>query len=162
MQTDTNLLIFDEPTNHLDIDSKEMLEEALNSFEGTILFVSHDRYFINQISNRIVELSNNNVKSYDGDYDYYKECKRKQDIDTSSLKPLKEKKTKPVVKKRASNKFKLAQTEKEIEAIESQIDVLNKTIEDNPDDYEKVAESYQKVKKLEDQLEELYEIMMEM
>ncbi|NOR44814.1 MAG: ATP-binding cassette domain-containing protein, partial [Candidatus Delongbacteria bacterium] len=161
MQTDTNLLILDEPTNHLDIDSKEMLEEALNSFEGTILFVSHDRYFINQISNRIIELSDIGIKSYDGDYDYYKECKLKQQITASSPLPMKEKKAKPVVKKRASNKFKLEQTEKKIEEIENQIDNLNKLIEASPDDYEKVAESYQKIKILEVRLEELYEIMME-
>ncbi|MBU4486666.1 MAG: ATP-binding cassette domain-containing protein [Candidatus Delongbacteria bacterium] len=161
MQTDTNLLILDEPTNHLDIDSKEMLEEALNSFKGTILFVSHDRYFINQISNRIVELSEDGANSYEGDYDYYKECVAKKQSSTFATAQIKEKKVKPVVKKRASNKFKLEQTEKEIEEIEEKINSLNKNIEDSPDEYEMVAENYQKIKNLEARLEELYEIMVE-
>ncbi|MCE5097961.1 ribosomal protection-like ABC-F family protein [Staphylococcus devriesei] len=66
-----NVLILDEPTNHLDIDSKEMLEQALQYFEGTILFVSHDRYFINQLSNKVFDLSSDGGKMYLGDYQYY-------------------------------------------------------------------------------------------
>lgn len=70
-----NFLILDEPTNHLDITSKEILEDALNSFEGTVLYVSHDRYFINRTASRIIELSNNSITNYLGDYDYYLEKK---------------------------------------------------------------------------------------
>ncbi|PTF02498.1 ABC transporter ATP-binding protein [Staphylococcus devriesei] len=66
-----NVLILDEPTNHLDIDSKEMLEQALQYFEGTILFVSHDRYFINQLSNKVFDLNSDGGKMYLGDYQYY-------------------------------------------------------------------------------------------
>lgn len=66
-----NVLILDEPTNHLDIDSKEMLEQALQYFEGTILFVSHDRYFINQLSNKVFDLNSEGGKMYLGDYQYY-------------------------------------------------------------------------------------------
>ncbi|MBC8587576.1 ribosomal protection-like ABC-F family protein [Paratissierella segnis] len=73
MYKDVNTLILDEPTNHLDIMSREMLEETLNKFQGSIIFVSHDRYFINKIADRIDELSNGTLKSYYGDYDYYKE-----------------------------------------------------------------------------------------
>lgn len=66
-----NFLILDEPTNHLDIDSREVLEKALNNFDGTILFVSHDRYFINKIATSVVELSKDGTKTYLGNYDYY-------------------------------------------------------------------------------------------
>ena len=75
MLSEANFLILDEPTNHLDIASKEILEEALNSYTGTVLYVSHDRYFINQTANRILELTNQAVVNYIGDYDYYLEKK---------------------------------------------------------------------------------------
>lgn len=75
---DVNLLILDEPTNHLDIDSIETLEEALEEFTGTIFFISHDRYFINKISQRIVALEDFSFKSYFGNYDEYKRQKVKQ------------------------------------------------------------------------------------
>ena len=66
-----NVLILDEPTNHLDIDSKEMLEQALEHFEGTIIFVSHDRYFINQLANKVFDLDHDGGKMYLGNYQYY-------------------------------------------------------------------------------------------
>ena len=69
---EVNLLILDEPTNHLDIDSIETLESALENFTGTVFFVSHDRYFINKISTRLIVLENKKFNSYLGDYDYYK------------------------------------------------------------------------------------------
>ena len=70
-----NFLILDEPTNHLDIDSKEVLEDALLAFDGSLLFVSHDRYFINRIANKVLEISEEGSKLYLGDYDYYLEKK---------------------------------------------------------------------------------------
>ncbi|CMW50085.1 ABC transporter ATP-binding protein [Streptococcus pneumoniae] len=70
-----NFLILDEPTNHLDIDSKEVLENALIDFDGTLLFVSHDRYFINRVATHVLELSENGSTLYLGDYDYYVEKK---------------------------------------------------------------------------------------
>ena len=75
MLSEANFLILDEPTNHLDIASKEILEEALNSYTGTVFYVSHDRYFINQTATRILELTNQAVVNYIGDYDYYLEKK---------------------------------------------------------------------------------------
>lgn len=66
-----NVLILDEPTNHLDLDSKEVLENALVDYPGTILFVSHDRYFINRIATKVIELSTEGTKEFLGDYDYY-------------------------------------------------------------------------------------------
>ena len=73
MLSEANFLILDEPTNHLDIASKEILEEALNSYTGTVLYVSHDRYFINQTATRILDLTNQAIVNYIGDYDYYLE-----------------------------------------------------------------------------------------
>lgn len=71
MLSKANLLLLDEPTNHLDIDSKEILENALNHYTGTVLYVSHDRYFIQKTATRILDLTNEHILSYDGNYDYY-------------------------------------------------------------------------------------------
>jgi ATP-binding cassette, subfamily F, member 3 len=76
---DINLLILDEPTNHLDIDSIETLEEALDDFTGTIFFISHDRYFINKIAERVISLEDYGFKSYQGNYDYYKNQQPKEE-----------------------------------------------------------------------------------
>ena len=84
MLSNANLLILDEPTNHLDIVSKEILENALNSYTGTVLYVSHDRYFINATATRIIELTNKNIVNYIGNYDYYLE---KRDILTTKTSP---------------------------------------------------------------------------
>ncbi|MBO4807867.1 MAG: ABC-F family ATP-binding cassette domain-containing protein [Lachnospiraceae bacterium] len=73
MLSNSNFLILDEPTNHLDIQSKEILEDALNDYLGTVFYVSHDRYFINRTADRIIELKNNGLKEYLGNYDYYLE-----------------------------------------------------------------------------------------
>ena len=75
MLSDANFLILDEPTNHLDIQGKEVLEEAIRNYEGTVLYVSHDRYFINQTATRIIELFSNRFDNYIGNYDYYEEKK---------------------------------------------------------------------------------------
>lgn len=75
MLSNANFLILDEPTNHLDITSKEILENAINHYEGTILYVSHDRYFINKTATRIIELTNHTIVNYIGNYDYYLEKK---------------------------------------------------------------------------------------
>ncbi len=75
MMQKSNLLILDEPTNHLDLNSKEILENALIDYPGTLLFVSHDRYFINRVTTTVVELSTEGAQEYLGDYDYYVEKK---------------------------------------------------------------------------------------
>ena len=75
MLSEANFLILDEPTNHLDIVSKEVLEDALNHYTGTVLFVSHDRYFINTVATRILDLENQGLTNYIGNYDYYLEKK---------------------------------------------------------------------------------------
>ena len=91
-----NVLILDEPTNHLDIGSKEMLEDALEAFDGTIIMVSHDRYLLNRIPNRIIEMTANGYEIYDGRYDYYVEHKVEPQ-------PVKEQVSEE--KKQASQKF---------------------------------------------------------
>ncbi|MEE1114522.1 MAG: ATP-binding cassette domain-containing protein, partial [Eubacterium sp.] len=75
MLSEANFLILDEPTNHLDIVSKEILEDALNEYTGTVLYVSHDRYFINRTATRILDLTNRKLVNYIGNYDYYLEKK---------------------------------------------------------------------------------------
>ena len=71
LQKQVNTLILDEPTNHIDIDTKEVFEEALDNFDGTMLFVSHDRYFINKFAEKIFEVNNHEIAIYNGNYDYY-------------------------------------------------------------------------------------------
>ena len=73
MLSEANLIILDEPTNHLDMTSKEILENAINNYTGTVFYVSHDRYFINQTASRILELTNTKIINYLGNYDYYEE-----------------------------------------------------------------------------------------
>ena len=80
MLSDANFLILDEPTNHLDIDSKAILENAINHFEGTVLYVSHDRYFINTTATRILDLTNQKLLDYIGNYDYYLEKKEAMEL----------------------------------------------------------------------------------
>ena len=100
MLSNANFLILDEPTNHLDITSKEILENALNSYTGTVLFVSHDRYFINATATRIIELTNRNIVNYIGNYDYYLE-KHDQMVALYVKKPEDEAQTEASVKETA-------------------------------------------------------------
>ena len=72
MQDEVNFLILDEPTNHIDITTREILEDTLNEYQGTILFVSHDRYFINKVATKVVAIENNKLVEYVGNYDDYK------------------------------------------------------------------------------------------
>ncbi len=83
MLSDANFLILDEPTNHLDIDAKGILEHALNQFEGTVLYVSHDRYFINTTAHRILDLTQQTLLNYIGNYDYYLE--KREDVERAAI-----------------------------------------------------------------------------
>ena len=78
MQQNTNLLIMDEPTNHIDITTKEVLENALKEFGGTILFISHDRYFINELAKKILYIEDRGITEYIGNYDDYKATKERE------------------------------------------------------------------------------------
>ncbi len=75
IQKNVNFLILDEPTNHIDIETREVLEESIKNYKGTVLFVSHDRYFINAIASKIIEISDNKINSYIGNYDDYQRVK---------------------------------------------------------------------------------------
>ena len=123
---DVNLLILDEPTNHLDIDSIETLESALESFEGTILFISHDRYFINKISERIVAIESCTFKAYDGDYNFYKD---ERVIDET---PVVSKKKIVTVKKSCKPPVNY---ESQIESLELKILELDHEMQTHHDDY---------------------------
>ena len=78
MLSEANLLFMDEPTNHIDITTQEVLEEALKEYPGTILFISHDRYFINEIAGKILYIEDKGITEYLGNYDDYRETKEKQ------------------------------------------------------------------------------------
>ena len=86
IQQKANLLILDEPTNHIDIDTKEMLEEALDEYQGTLFFISHDRYFINKLARRVVNIEDEKFQQYLGNYDYFKEQKVKKLVQSQGKK----------------------------------------------------------------------------
>ena len=150
----TNFLILDEPTNHLDIDSREVLEEMLLEFDGTILFVSHDRYFIQKIASRIGEISQRVLNYYEGDYDYYKFLKskeRKEEV----YKEVKKVEKKLVVKNRKqkdNNDYLI----KELEMIEKKIHSIDKQMIKHGSNQTKLHELYMEKEKLEQSYEELY------
>ena len=140
MLSEANLIILDEPTNHLDMASKEILENAINNYTGTVLYVSHDRYFINRTASRILELTNTKLINYLGNYDYYEE--KKEEL-TATFAP-KEEKSK-AEKTTSSNK----QDYLERKAEAARIRKLK-------NDISKVEE---KIKKYEDRLNELDEMV---
>jgi len=157
-----NFLILDEPTNHLDIVSREVLENALAEFEGTILVVSHDRYFLNKIVNKIYAFENGSLKEYLGNYSHYEQKKKKQKEEEKRLKELKKEekkkpkkvvKSKPKLKKRSSEEINedILKTELELKDIEFQL--LIKEVSTN---WEKLLELNQRKEKLSRRLEELY------
>lgn len=128
-----NFLILDEPTNHLDIDNKEVLENALIDYEGTLFFVSHDRYFINRIATKVIELSEDGSKLYLGDYDYYLEKKQEEE----ELAALLEEKEEVVTVSTGKQNFQqskeqqrvLRNLQRQVEAIEEQLAELDQKIE---------------------------------
>ena len=161
-----NLLILDEPTNHLDITSKQVLEEALENYEGTILFVSHDRYFINKIANKVFDITEEGYNIYLGNYDYYLEKREQEKI----AKRLKEEKISEAVVKEV-NDYVLSKEEKrrirklertrdelivQIDELESNIKIVNEELmkEEVYTDAVKTQEWNGKLKKLTSELEE--------
>ncbi|MCD8090040.1 MAG: ATP-binding cassette domain-containing protein, partial [Clostridiales bacterium] len=161
-----NLLLLDEPTNHLDIYSKELLEEALVSFKGTIFFISHDRYFINKIATRIIELSESGIKNYLGNYDYYEEKKVEPTAETAAPKADSAAKTDwQKQKELLSEKRKAEARQKRLEAeaaeTEAEIDRLESLLE-TPEvatDPKKAEEAYNKKTELEERLLEIYDML---
>ena len=159
-----NFLILDEPTNHLDIDSKEVLENALIDFDGTLLFVSHDRYFINRVATHVLELSENGSTLYLGDYDYYVEKKAEVEMtqaeEASTSNQAKE--TSPVNDYQAQKESQkearklmrqIESLEAEIEELESQSQAISeKMLETN--DAEKLMELQAELDKISHRQEE--------
>jgi ATP-binding cassette subfamily F protein 3 len=160
---DVNVLILDEPTNHLDIDSRETLEEALEGFEGTILFISHDRYFINIICSRIVDLRDKKLNSYDGNYEYYKEKRVAEKAMNCRIEEPKIIIKKQEVKPRnvdGENKRKEGEIKKlevNILSIENSIEELDKLMIEHASNYEKLNELLAEKTKLQQDLDEVME-----
>ena len=155
-----NLLILDEPTNHLDITSKQVLEEALKNYEGTILFVSHDRYFINKIANKVIDITDNDYNMYLGNYDYYLE-KREQEKIAQQLTKQSEK---VVVEKEANNytldkeaKRRVRKLERTRDELMNKIEILEEKIQavNNELAKEEVYTDMLKTQKFNEQLKQL-------
>lgn len=165
-----NFLILDEPTNHIDIKTKEVLEEGLEKFDGTILFISHDRYFLNVLADRIFEMSEGGIETYIGNYEYYKTEKEKREakklegegknakekklenekIGKGSDKTTDEKKTKKRV-----NPWKVKELEDELQGLEEHIESLNEDLNLCGSDYLKAEEVSEMLKRKEKELEEV-------
>ena len=168
-----NLLVLDEPTNHLDITSKQVLEDALENYEGTIVFVSHDRYFINKIANKVLDITGDDYNIYLGNYDYYLE-KREQEL---IAKKLKEEKTDEVQEK-VANDYVLGKEEKKrirklertreellekIESLEEKVTIVNNelTKEEVYTDAIKVQEYNEELRSLNQEIEDLNNTWLE-
>jgi len=176
MLSKSNFLILDEPTNHLDMYSKEILEDAINSYDGTILYISHDRYFIDKTAERTLELSKNGVTQYLGNYSYYLEKKaeklRLEQLEGAIVKNVSaqtspvaaDSKTDWLLQKEEQAKARkkaneIKKVEDEIEKIEKRINELNELLfstEINSDS-EKLKTLYEEKTSLEENLESLYE-----
>lgn len=166
--SNSNLLLLDEPTNHLDIDSKEVLEEALSSYTGTIFTISHDRYFLNTVVDKVLVLDENGITEYLGNYDYYIEKKKQvqemntvEVIEEKTKTQLKEEKRKEREQREAEkkNRVKRQNIEKEIEETEAKIEEMDvllcqEEVYSNPEKSKDV--SLQKAS-LEEKLSALYE-----
>ena len=174
MLSEANFLILDEPTNHLDIASKEILEEALNSYTGTVLYVSHDRYFINQTATRILDLTNQSVVNYIGDYDYYLEKKEEltekyaptaqeateevnEETPSEGKLTWQQQKEKQARKRKQENELK--KVEKRIEELETRDKEIDDTLvlPDVCTNIGRCAELSREKDKIQAELEELYE-----
>ena len=160
MENDVSMLLLDEPTNHLDIDSREWLESALEDFGGVLVFVSHDRYFINKFGNRVVELVNGRIREYGGNYEYYKERKALE-LQTSSdpvKAPMKKQQNGKQVSETASrSKRKQDELETRIHELEGTIKDINRELEELADDYEALQKLYEERVSIEGELERLYD-----
>jgi ATP-binding cassette subfamily F protein 3 len=167
MLSNANFLILDEPTNHLDATSKEILENALNEYEGTLLYVSHDRYFINRTATRILELADGTFTSYPGNYDYYLEKKSPEAKGQSISGPAltlpsenklswQEQKAKDAAKRKKDNRIK--RIEEEISALEAKKSETEALMSDPKiaTDAEKLTELSKESGELDEKLNSLY------
>lgn len=167
MLSKANFLLLDEPTNHLDIESKEILEEALNQYTGTVLYVSHDRYFINKTATRIMELTEHKLLSYQGNYSYYLEKKEtmekiyldavnpsspEQKTESESKINWKEQKEREAYRRKIENNYKNA--ENKIQDLEEQIEKIDEemALPEYASDVAKLTELTRKKEALEAEL----------
>ena len=161
---EVNLLILDEPTNHLDIDSIEALEEALDDFEGTILFISHDRYFINKVCSRIVAIEDNCFKKYDGNYDFYKNKKNEASpvlVQLQTNKKPKIIKDTAVVEKKETN-IDLSELENSIKALEDELLEIDRNMTEQGSNYEELDKLYFHREELNKKLDKILEVWLKL
>ena len=157
---DVNFLIMDEPTNHLDIQSKEALEDALSGYDGTMLMVSHDRYFINKMADRILYLDSDGLKNFDGNYDYFLEKFKKEKPEekkkNTGMNDYKRQKAADAEKRKI--KAAIARLENEISEIEAEIETENEKLNDPEvaSDYEKAFGITENIAALSKKLDEDY------
>lgn len=168
-----NVLILDEPTNHLDLSAKEVLDEALKEFSGTIIMVSHDRYLLNRVPTKIIEMKKDEISFYDGNYDYYVE-KKKELLQRVSNEIKEESKntenknkfyrSKEERAKNAKRLTRLKETEKKIEETEELISKTESEISspENSSDFEFLKEKCENLENLKTELDRLYEIWEEL
>lgn len=159
-----NFLILDEPTNHLDIESREALEKALTGYDGTILAVSHDRYFINRLATRIVNFENNKLISYSGDYSYFleKHSETEEKIKEEKPKNLDYNEQKRLASEKRKRETKLKKTEERISELEEEIEVLNGQLMESGADFEKANELSKEIDRKNSELSELYSLWEEL
>lgn len=166
MISDCNFILMDEPTNHLDIDSKEILEDAILDFEGTCLIISHDRYFLNKIASKILDMKKDGMDLYLGNYDYYQEKLREinmteEEKATVTKTQIKKERKKEKLKRDEIRaiKSKIRNIEKDMEDIDEKIKDLTKEslAEGFYDDQKRVAELFREMKDLEDMRDDLDE-----
>ena len=163
MDEEINLLILDEPTNHLDIASREWIENAVAGFQGTLLFVSHDRYFIDQFANRVWELEDGRISDFKGNYRQFKAMKERQAAQQPAQnKAPKEKKERTVTAEAAQKKNQkqlekqIAKMEREIEKQEAKLEALEPQIQEAAADYTRLSELLEQQTEAQAQLDEMY------
>jgi len=167
MLSKANLLLLDEPTNHLDIASREALEQALMDYEGTLFIVSHDRYFINKLADRLYYMDDSGLTEYLGDYDYFEETRRQTEaVVTTTAKPktsqaLEYKQRKERESNARKRKTQISRTEARLEAITIELEELNNklTIPEVSSDYSKVMEITTQIDALTTEESELYALL---
>ena len=166
MLSDANLLLLDEPTNHLDIHSREALESALSAYNGTLLIVSHDRYFINKLADKIYYMDSSGLKQYVGNYDYFVEkhnsssAPEPQAAQSEAPAALDYKAQKQAESERRKRLSKLSRTEDEIAEAESSLAELKSKLElpEYASDHQKIIDLCYDIDALEQRLAELYEL----
>ena len=158
MGSEINLLMLDEPTNHLDISSREWIESALSDYSETLIFVSHDRFFIDRFATRIWDIRGSRVYDFRGGYPEYCEWKERQDVFSRNSAKLQKKETQPKREpRRGSNEKLIEKTEREIEKSESRLALLEKEAEEFSSDYQKLMEIEAARSVLTAELDALYE-----